>query len=226
MTRKDFYRSKEWETFRKQIIAERTNEEGFVLCAECGEPILKKYDLIIHHINELTEDNVNDVMVSLNPDNVVCVHFKCHNKLHERFEFNKGTTKKKKEVYLVYGAPCSGKTTWVKENATENDLIVDIDSIWEMISINERHQKPDSLKSVVFEIRDKLYEIIKYRSGNWQNAYVIAGVPQKGERDRVIARLGAEKIFIDTDIHTCIERARNEQYIELIHNWFNKSQPD
>ena len=93
-TRQQFYKSKQWEDFRKVIIAERTDADGFVRCAICGKPILKKYDLIIHHKKELDDLNVNDAMVTLNPANVECVHFKCHNELHERFSKGHGATYK------------------------------------------------------------------------------------------------------------------------------------
>ena len=52
----NFYKSKEWEAFRLTVIADRTGSDGFLCCAHCNKPILNKYDLIIHHIEELTED--------------------------------------------------------------------------------------------------------------------------------------------------------------------------
>ncbi len=237
MTREQFYKSKQWEAFRKVIIEERTDQDDFVYCAICGKPITKKYDLVIHHIKELTEDNVNDAMVALNPDNVECVHFKCHNQIHERFGYN-GTSagrNVKKKVFIVYGSPCAGKTTWVNENAGEDDLIVDMDSIWEMISVNDRYKKPGSLRSVVFEMRDKLYDIIKYRSGKWHNAFVIVGGAMKGDRDRLQTRIAADElIFIDTDQSECIKRVmdrgldeeQTKEWIEYINEWFERFQPD
>lgn len=232
-----FYKSKEWEAFRKVIIEERTNDDGFVICEWCGKPILKKYDLIVDHIEELNDLNVNNVNISLNPHNVRLMHFKCHNERHERFvKGHKATyTPIKKKVYIVYGSPCSGKSTWVKDNATPNDLIVDLDSIWEMISINARYEKPDALKSVVFETRDKLYDIIKYRSGKWHNAFVITGGALKGDRDRLSQRLGADDlIFIDTPFETCISRAHREELTEeqqeqwegYVKQWFDTYQAD
>ena len=50
MTREQFYKSKQWESFRKVIIADRSDADGFVHCAHCGKPILHKYDLIVHHV--------------------------------------------------------------------------------------------------------------------------------------------------------------------------------
>lgn len=241
LTREQFYKSKQWEAFRKVIIAERTDEDGFVHCCRCGKPILNKYDLIIHHKIELNEANVNDTMISLNPDNVECICFRCHNKEHERFGFQKEGHKNgywkpvQKKVYIVYGSPCAGKSTWVHDVATKDDLIVDLDNIWQMISINNRYDKPAALKSVVFDVRDKLYDIIKYRSGKWHNAYIITGGAMKGDRDRLKQRISADElIFIDTDYDTCMTRLQTKgltddqkhEWIQYINDWFNKFQAD
>ena len=119
---------------------ERVNDEGFIICAHCGEPIIKKYDCIGHHIEELTLENVNDYSISLNPDNVELIHFRCHNKAHKRFGYGNAHRKPTptQEVYIVYGSPCSGKTTFVRESAGENDIILDMDNIYECITANER----------------------------------------------------------------------------------------
>lgn len=229
-----FYKSKKWEAFRKVIIDQRTDPDGYVHCAICGKPILKAYDLIVHHKKELSEDNVSDAMIALNPDNVECVHFRCHNQIHERFGFNGTSAGRniKKHVYIVYGSPCAGKSTWVHENATADDLIVDLDSIWQMISINDRYIKPAALKSVVFEMRDKMYDIIKYRSGKWHNAYIITGGALLGDRQRLQVRVGADDmIFIDTPQKDCLERCAMrgeaaEDWIQYVNEWFNSFQPD
>lgn len=237
LTQEQFYKSKKWEAFRKVVISDRTDADGYVHCAICNKPILKPYDLIVHHKKELSDDNVNDAMIALNPDNVECVHFKCHNQIHERFGFNKtsAAVNVKKHVYIVYGSPCSGKTTWVQNNATADDLIVDLDSIWQMISINDRYQKPAALKSVVFEMRDKLYDIIKYRSGKWHNAYIITGGALLGDRQRLKVRVSADDmIFIDTSERECLNRVmvrdipddQKVVWMDYVKNWFESYQPD
>ena len=233
ITRQQFYKSKKWETFRKVVIAQRTDSDGYVHCAICGKPILKPYDLIVHHKQELSEDNVNDATIALNPDNVECVHFKCHNQIHERFGFQKTSPAAiNKHVYIVYGSPCSGKSTWVHDVANEDDLIVDLDSIWQMISINDRYIKPDPLRSTVFELRDKLYDIIKYRSGKWRNAYVITGGTLQGDRDRLKQRIGADDmVFIDTPKDVCLQRARqrgdvHDEWTLFVEDWFKNFQKE
>lgn len=232
ITREQFYKSKRWEQFRSVIINERTDADGYVHCCRCGKPILKKYDLILHHKQELTDSNVGDATVALNPDNVECICFACHNAVHER---NAGHVAPKKKVYLVHGAPCSGKTTWVKENAGAEDLVVDIDSIWQMASVNARYVKPAALRSVVFQIRDKMFDIVKYRDGKWRSAFIITGAPTAGERTRLAARIGADElVHIDTGESDCIARCLNRgmdkdttvQWVEFIKEYFERYQSD
>lgn len=236
-TQEQFYKSKAWLDFRKVLINERTDTDGFVHCNKCGKAIIHKYDLIVHHRIELNDNNVNDVNISLNPDNCECICFSCHNKEHDRFGDKRSTGHKpvQKKVYIVYGSPCSGKSTWVKENATADDLVVDLDNIWQMISINDRYDKPATLKSVVFEVRDKLYDTIKYRSGKWKNAFIITGGALIGDRQRLKQRVSADEfIFIDTSFGECMKRVKtkglnDEQqklWISYIHDWFEKFQKD
>jgi hypothetical protein len=236
-TREQFYKSKKWLTFRSVIINDRTDEDGFVHCCACGKPILHKYDLIIHHKVELTEANVNNAMVALNPDNVECICFRCHNKVHDRFGDKRSTWQHalKKHVYIVYGSPASGKTTWVYENATPDDLIIDLDKIWQMISINDKYVKPGSLKQVVFAMRDKLYDIVRYRSGKWHTAFIITGGALIGDRQRLMQRVGADEcVYIDTSYEECMRRVHNKglpddlvnEWIGYINEWWDKYQPD
>ena len=218
----EFYKSNEWESFRGIVVGDRLTNDGFTICEYCGEPIYKPYDLILHHIVPLTNENVNDYEISLNPENIQIVHHKCHNKIHERF----GTIPTR-HVYLVFGAPCSGKSSFVAEVAGRHDLIVDMDSIFQMISINDRYDKPDSLKSVAFGVRDSLLDSIKVRRGKWINAFIVGGYPMANERERFSEIYGAEEIFIDTSKEECILRANDKpkEWVEYIEQWFDRFIP-
>ena len=160
-----FYRSKAWQALLRKIKSERLNQDGDIVCEYCGKPIIKKFDCIGHHKIHLTPQNVNDVNVSLNPDNVALVHHRCHNQIHNKF-FNQNDRK----VYIVYGPPLSGKTSYVSSIATAGDLILDIDNIWQAISGLDRYKKPAALNANVFAVRDLLLAQIKSRKGNWMHA--------------------------------------------------------
>lgn len=224
-----FYQSDEWRGLRLALISERANpKNGILYCEECGEPIINLFECIGHHDQELTMQNVNDFSVSLNPSNVRLVHLKCHNMIHARFGF---MTQKK--VYYVWGAPCSGKNTFVYENKGNSDLVVDIDLLWQAATGGSLYDKPDALKTPVFMLRDSLLDIVKTRTGKWQRAWVIEGGARRADRVRRIAALGAEDIFIDTDKETCLQRLANDEkrvcvrdkWTGYIDEWFAQYQP-
>lgn len=195
-----FYRSREWESFRQVVINDRLNEQGLTICEHCHKPIVKPYDCILHHVIELTEENHTDVNISLNPDNIMLVHHRCHSRIHDKLGYVQ------RQVYIVHGSPLSGKSSYVKDAMVEGDLIIDIDSIWECVSGCDRYIKPNRLKSVVFGVRDNLLEGVKYRRGKWLNAYIVSSLPIKNERERLSDTLGARLVHIDTDKEACIKR--------------------
>ena len=205
---KAFYHSRKWESFTKQLRLERATAEGYVICEHCGKPILKPYDCIAHHVTELTEQNVGDVSIALNPDNIKLIHFRCHNELHKRFGFNRRPIKK---VYIVFGAPCSGKTSFVEENAGDNDIILEIDRLYQGITKSGVHELPQAVKSNVFKLRDSMLDMIATRYGAWENAYIIGGYPLLNERERLADRVNADKIiYVDTPKEVCLLRLESE----------------
>lgn len=219
-----FYQSKRWRELVNQLKIQRVNDKGELICERCGKPIVKKYDCIGHHKIELSDENVNDYTISLNPDNVELIHFRCHNMIHERFE---GFSQK---VYLVYGSPCSGKTSWVNEVANGDDLILDVDRLWDAVCNDGRYNKtngksrrPHRIKANVFGLRDCILDQIRTRTGNWRNAFIIGGYPLKSDRDRLCDLLRAEPVYIEAKMEECLRRAEDERPKEwngYIVDWF------
>lgn len=223
-----FYRSREWQKLLQQIKQERLDEDGQIICEECGRPIVRAYDIIGHHKTELTPENVNDYDISLNPENIALVHHRCHNIIHDKLGM-----KTTREVFLVYGPPLAGKTSWVKENKSEGDFVIDLDNIWESITGGPRYSKPPRLKAVAFKVRDTEIEAAKYRQGKWLNAYIIGGYPLQGERERLAKELGAREIYIEASEEECIARLEaepdggrdKEEWRGYIAEWFRRYTP-
>ena len=224
-TLSDFYRSQEWADFRQYLIAERTAADGFVYDEITGKPIVKAYDIILHHKIELTLENVNDVNITLNPDNIQIVSFRTHNEIHNRF----GSWTR--HIYLVYGCPLSGKSTYVKDRAGLHDLVIDIDKIYACISNNPPYIKSGRLYDCMEATRRALLDCIKYKRGKWVNAFIIGGYPFKGERERVCAEYGAEPIYIDCTREEAEARLQVVQdgrdiseWSKYIDTWFSRYQ--
>lgn len=170
--------------------------------------------------------NVNDYSVSLNPDNLLLVSQQAHNEIHARFGYCA-----QRKVYIVHGAPCSGKSSFVDSIKGNSDLIVDIDNIWEAVT-GKRYYKPNALKANVFAMRDALLETVKTRAGNWERCFIVEGLPFKAERERRSVVYGAELIHIDTDEQTCLRRLQTDEkrreyadeWRKYIADYFNRYQ--
>lgn len=224
-----FYTSDEWRCFRASLLSERVNpNDGILYDEHNGKPLLNSYDIVAHHKIPLTMQNVNDYSISLNTKNIMLVSHRSHNEIHARYGF--ATLKK---VYYVYGAPCSGKSTFVHESKGNSDLVLDIDLIWQAVTGGALYEKPDALKAAVFALRDTLLDIVKTRMGKWERAWVIEGGANKADRERRINALGAEDIFIQCDKETCLQRLASDNTRELVReqwrgyidDWFNRYQP-
>ena len=217
----EFYHSSEWLKFREVLILERTGSDGFVRDEVTKKPILKRYDIILHHIEPLTEENVFDYNISLNPENIMIVSHRTHNKIHDKLGHSR------REVFVVYGSPLSGKSTFVKESMSEGDLIIDMDSIWEAVSGQPRYVKPKRLNAVVFRMRDELIDSVRHRLGFWQNAYILGGYPLISERERLAKELGARLIYIESTKEECLARLENsgrdkEEWTKYINTWWDR----
>jgi hypothetical protein len=216
---KSFYASEKWINFRLGLINERGTK-----CSRCGERIAKSKDLIGHHKVELTPENVHDRMISLNPELVDLVCFDCHNKEHNRFG-----KQAVKQVYLVYGPPMSGKISYVESSISRGDIVVDIDRLYEAITMLPSYDKPDQLFSNVIGVHYQLIDNIKTRYGKWNNAWVIGGYADKYKREKLANDLGAEIIFCDMSKEECIRRLsvdqdrhyRQDEWKEYIDKWFD-----
>lgn len=213
-----FYASDVWRNFRLMII----NLRG-LRCEHCGEWVAVASELTIHHIIELTPDNVHDATVALNPDNVMVVHHACHNKIHKRNQ-----TKTKQAVYIVYGPPLSGKSSFVRENMEPGDIVVDYDALFQSISMQPVYNKPNNLLPNVRALHNLLIDNIKTRYGKWETAWIIGGYADKYKREKLADDLGAELVFMDATEAECLarlkkdpERSKREaEWTGYIKKWF------
>lgn len=132
-------------------------------------------------------------------------------------------------VYIIYGSPASGKTTYVKRNMVDGDMVIDLDLIKQSISLQSKTDTSDKLLNVAISIRDYLYDLIEYRIGiNCDNIWVIASLPKAIDREYIFNKLQANKIiFIEATKEQCIQRAlnNNERFnkdlqIVIINRWF------
>lgn len=128
-------------------------------------------------------------------------------------------------VYLIYGSPCSGKSTYIQNHMEHGDLVCEVDYIYSAISNRNPHDNDIYVHEIALELREHLLDIIRDRKGKWKDAYVvsIANTPQKIKEDA--ERIKADDVlFIDTPYEVCMERAKDrpEHFKYLIAEWFQR----
>lgn len=215
----DFYRTDVWEKIKEKL---KTQCGG--ICQRCGRVMSDWSKLIVHHIIPLTMQNVYDPNISLNENNLEVVCIDCHNAEHNRFGHHE------QKVFIVYGSPCSGKSSYVNSVKKRGDLIFDIDQIWKTISGCELFEKPDCLTNIVLDIRRYIINAVKMRQGKWNNAYIIGGYANKIKREQLAKQLGAEMVFINKTKEECIRNLQADKtreavklkWLGYIDDWFNE----
>ena len=210
-----FYRGQDWANCKAQVTQERL-KGGALYCEHCGKIILKSFNpnernnknaVVYHHIKELNNFNVNDASISINPKNIMVVHWQCHNEIHQRF--TGGYQRPERKVYIITGASCSGKTTWVRDRVQAGDIVLDIDDIWQTISGMPRYVKPNSLKPIVFNLRNEIKDQIAKGAGTWRNAFIIESLPVATDRKREVEKYKAhnvELITMEATREECLQR--------------------
>lgn len=76
MLNQQFYRSSEWKRVRDTVIV----RDDACDLAFSRRPIQGR--IMIHHLNPISIDNVNQLEFLLNPEFLVCVSYETHNALH------------------------------------------------------------------------------------------------------------------------------------------------
>ena len=132
---------------------------------------------------------------------------------------------RRSKVYLVCGAPASGKTTYVKQHKEPGDFVLDLDVLRQALGAPAKIS--DCFQPQVMAIRDVLYQHIVFNKIGAKTIWVIAGLPERQRRLDMARYLKAELIYMQTPKEECLKRAMNdperqdkEQQRKIIEGYF------
>ena len=134
-----------------------------------------------------------------------------------------------RKAFLIYGPPCSGKTTYVEKHAKTGDLVIDTDKLHAAISTLGSHDRDDDLQEVVFAIRDRIADHICHGYWHGGEVYVVSCCAKRSQRQRWRRQIGAEPVLVKADRTTCLARAKKERpaiWQEYIDRWFYDYEPE
>lgn len=129
------------------------------------------------------------------------------------------------KVYIIYGSPLSGKSTYVEKHKGNNDLVYDFDLIMSAISGLPIHQDNKNLIDYVLTIRDVIISKLKSEK-NIDNAWIIT---TKVTEELKQSLVGLNPVYkeMKIDIKTAKQRLKDnpgnrdiKEYTEVIDRYF------
>lgn len=248
---KAFYKSMAWRRAREAYVSERKAVDGG-LCELCQE----EPGTEVHHKIFLRPENIDDENITLNPENFALLCFDCHQREHEAARRIAQLNAKQRDgkrgvliggsyyyddegniqpfkAHIVWGAPGSGKTTYVRKHMQPGDVVIDLDLIGRALSMADKTEVPRNVERIAYDIRDYLYNQIAQRQLDAKQVWVIAGLPKREQRQQIAKQLNADLIFIDSTFHDCYthilhddERKDKALQLAIIEKWFRDYEAD
>ena len=124
---------------------------------------------------------------------------------------------------VIWGAPCSGKTSYVKRHAKPGDLVFDYDALYQAISFLPSKIRSPGLKSVMFELSDAVHEIIEKHPE--LDAWIITATKDKARAESLVKRFNATLVYLEINREEAHERCdkdnRPEIWRSYIDEWFD-----
>lgn len=127
------------------------------------------------------------------------------------------------KIKLVYGAPCSGKSTYVKEHAGNHDFIWDFDKLL-MACTNQTGQSADGhpMANFIIDLRKKIIEEVQSRP-SVENLYITClWITDKLKSE--VEGLDTEEIFIEATKEECFQRLNSDENWIIVNKVDRKSE--
>lgn len=125
-------------------------------------------------------------------------------------------------ITVVVGPPCAGKSTYIAEQKSPDDVVVDFDRMAQAMGASRAHAATEPVRQVAFAARKAA--ISRVLGGVDADAWVIHTNPWPGQLSRY-QEAGAQVVVLDPGMDECLARAaadgRPDGTEDAIRQWYD-----
>lgn len=205
------YSSARWRKLRLAVLSEEPQ------CRLCKEQGRLRASMVVDHI----EAHKDDAVLMWARWNLRGLCKRCHDsktattdnpKSFGRWKRIPDVSKPQFPVAVICGPAASGKTTYVKEHMSSNDVVIDVDHIASELSGRPVHQV-DMAKWLQPTMLERNKRLMQLKLSRADKGWLIVGGSRLRDRRKWAQLLGGEIIVMETDEGTCIERIKQSSRI-------------
>jgi len=203
---REIYNSYRWQKLTKQFLKENR------LCVRCLEEGRTTIATVSDHIIPITHGGQEWDTKNLQP---LCASH------HSRKTMTEDRVAQKASCYVVFGPPCSGKSTFIDERKKPFDFLLDTDKITQAILNTPSYRiRSRSESMIILSARDAmLRSMLKEDITIWIPTTYLSGV---------FNHFKYELIEMNTTLDQCVQYLKNSdrdnkhEQREIINHWFDK----
>lgn len=149
---------------------------------------------------------------------------------HHNVKSGKEKMTEQTTVRIVSGPPGSGKSTYVKENMSYGDIVMDFDKIIAAISFQSTYEKPKKLMDAAYRVRDLIYRMIA-EPNKIDSAWIITTYSFAIDREQLANMFSGKLIRINTPADECKSRIKKQNraggvdWERLVDKYFKTFEP-
>ena len=128
---------------------------------------------------------------------------------------------------VLWGPPCSGKSTHIRENSAPGDIVVDLDRLALAFAVEgtPHHDYPDHVRELARAARAAIVDdVAAWGTRSPHTAWIIDSNASDAARARW-RRIGASVVKLNVPYAECVRRAQAERpasTLALIDEWFTR----
>ena len=132
-------------------------------------------------------------------------------------------------IYLIWGPPGAGKTTYAQTYMSPGDILIDFDLLFQALAGVPIHEREYILFDRVEDCRQFLINTIE-RYPEVRSTWVTMCAPKKEDREPFV-KMGARLRLVQESASVCIGRCRERgenwhRWEKAIRKWFEDYEPE